>query len=216
MLRYLASVLVVAAALGIAGCTSDNRTDPAPATTTSTPNEPTTTISPPNTPSKTSRPTAPPPVTDPVDVRPFHDHPCAALTAAQQKQIGFRQYDPVDPEATNSDSSNCVWLEKPNPGTDGGYGYRLTISVAGDPLAEAYSESNPHGGVDWDMFEPRQIRGLPSVVRSLTTPDHQCSVVVGTGNGQGIEINGTIPAGDPSLCDRFVTAAEWLADAARR
>lgn len=53
------------------------------------------------------------------------------------------------------------------------------------------------------------------MVRSLTAPDGRCSVVVGTGRGQGIEVDGSITAGDPTLCERFTTAAEWIIDAAR-
>jgi hypothetical protein len=51
-----------------------------------------------------------------------------------------------------------------------------------DPLAKAYAESNPDG-YDWTVFEERQIRGLPAVVRSLSTSDDECEMIVGTGNG---------------------------------
>lgn len=130
-------------------------------------------------------------------------------------KIGFRTYDPIDPEGANSQYSSCRWIEKPKAGTDNGYGYRMAVYMSGDPLAKAYAEANDPDG-SWDVFEARQVRGLPAVVRSLTTKEDQCSVVVGTGNGQGIELNGTITADDPTLCDRFVKAAEWVVDAARR
>jgi hypothetical protein len=214
MLRRIAPVIAVVALI-IAGCTSEDNPNPGATTTTTTQAAPTTTAKP-STTSETSRPTNAPPVTDPVDLRRFHEHPCAALTRAQQQEIGFRKYDPVEPEGANTQFGTCVWLEEPKAGTDDGYGYRLTVSMSGDPLAGAYAESNPHEGVNWVVFEPRQIRGFPAVVRSLTRPDDQCSVVVGTGNGQGIEVDGTITADDPTLCDRFVTAAEWVVDAVRK
>lgn len=212
MLRRLIPVLAMVALAG-SGCTGDPAPAPTPPTTP-TPTTTTTTSTSPST-TETPRPTIAPPVTEPVDLRPLREHACAVLTRAQQRQIGFRQYDQVAPEGANSQYSSCRWLEKPKAGTNNGYGYRIGIYLSGDPLAEAYADSNARDGYDWDSFEARQIGGLPAVVRSLLTPDDDCSVVVGTGNGQGIEINGTVDPSDPTLCDRFVKAAEWIVDKAR-
>lgn len=193
----------------ISGCTGDNDAGAPPGSTGTSPG---TTTPPPGT-SQEPRPTSAPEVTDPIDLRSFHATPCATLTPEQQQQVGFHQYDPVDHESSNSQFGVCVWRHNPQPATDANYGYRLMLNVSGDPLAEAYAASNDRG--TWTVFEPRQIRGLPAVVRSLSTPDDQCEVIVGTGNGQGITISGTIAASDPGLCDRFTTAAEWVIDAVR-
>lgn len=210
MLRRIAPVLLVTT-LAIAACTTDDHPAPPgtrdPATTTTGHSTPTTT-------GETPRPTAAPPVTKPVDLRPLRDHPCAALTQAQQNTIGFRPYEPSDHEAVNSAFSNCRWLQKSGPNNDIDHGYHVWL-WSSDPLAKAYAEANDPAG-SWAVFEPREIRGLPAVVRSLGTPDEQCSVVVGTGNGQGIEVDGVTSTADPTLCERFTTAAEWIVDAARK
>lgn len=220
MSRAILPVIAVAAALTITGCTGDDHADPRPTTTTATTtNEPETTTSPPTTSTTTPRPTVAPPVTEPVDLRSLYDHPCAVLTPAQRRQIGFRTFDPVEPEGVNSKFSTCIWKKEPKAGTDDGYGYTLTLFVSGDPLARAYAESNKHDEYkqfDWATFEPRQLDGLPAVVRSLVSPDDECGVVVGTGHGHGIEISGVVAHKDRTLCDRMVAAAEWVVDAARR
>jgi hypothetical protein len=195
--------------VAITGCTGDNG---AGATPSSTRAPSSTTTSPPAS-SQQPRPASAPEVTDPIDLRSSYTRPCATLTPSQQRQVGFHQYDPVDHESHNSQFGVCVWRHNPRPATEANYGYRLMLHVSGDPLAEAYAASNDRD--IWPVFEPRQIRGLPAVVRSLSTPDDQCEVIVGTGNGQGITISGTITASDPALCDRFTTAAEWVINAAR-
>ena len=209
MLRRLTPVIALAA-LVASGCTG--APDPASATKTAT----ATATTAPTTISASARPTVAPPVSDPVDLRRFHDHPCAALTPAQQKQLGFQKFDPVDHEGAGPTTGSCVWTEKPKTGTDDGYGYRLTLTMSGDPLAEAYADSGHQEGYRWEVFEMREVRGLPAVLRSLSTPDDQCSIVVSTGRGQGIEVDGTITADDPTLSDRFAKAAGWIIDAARR
>jgi Protein of unknown function (DUF3558) len=194
--------ILVAVVVAIGGCTGDNGADAAPSSTGASSS---TTTSPPD-----RRPTNAPEVTDPIDLHPFYAKPCATLTAEQQRQVGFNHYDPVDHESSNRQFAVCVWRHNPQPATGANYGYRLMLHVSGDPLAEAYGASGT-----WSVFEPRQVRGLPAIVRSLSTPDDQCEVIVGTGNGQGITISGTIAASDPTLCDRFTTAAEWVIDAVR-
>lgn len=199
--------LLAALAVAVGGCTGDVGAERPPSSTVAG----TTTSRPAS--SEVSRPTIPPAVTEPVDLRSFHAKPCATLTAEQQREVGFHQYDPVDHESSNSQFGVCVWRDNPEPATDANYGYRLMLHISGDPLAEAYAAGDDRAM--WSVFEPRQVRGLPAVVRSLSTTDDQCEVVVGTGNGQGITISGTIAASDPTLCDRFTTAAEWVIDAVR-
>jgi hypothetical protein len=199
---------LAATVVAITGCTGDNGAGATPSTGASS----STATSPPAS-SQDIRSTSAPEVTDPVDLRSFYTKPCATLTPRQQRQVGFYQYDPVDHESHNSQFGVCVWRHNPQPATDANYGYRLMLHVSGDPLAEAYATSDDRD--TWSVFEPRQIRDLPAVVRSLSTPDDQCEVIVGTGNGQGITISGTITASDPTLCERFTTAAERVISAAR-
>jgi hypothetical protein len=67
------------------------------------------------------------------------------------------------------------------------------------------------------LFEPRQIRGLPAVTRAFSTAGDHCEVIVDAGNGQGISLAGSLTAAlDPKLCDRLVTATEWVVDTIRR
>jgi uncharacterized protein DUF3558 len=201
MLRRATLVLAIAI-LAVSGCSSSEPATTAPSTTTSAQKA-------------NGRPTAPPAVATPVDLGSLRRTPCAALTSAQQKQIGFQAVEPGDHEGTTADTGFCVWQRKPESGKDDGYGYRLTLSISGDQLAKVYAEASDPDG-HWTEFEPREIGDLPAVVGSVTTPENQCDVVVGAGNGQGIEINGTIVPDDPTLCDRFVQAAEWIVAAARR
>jgi Protein of unknown function (DUF3558) len=210
LLPVLAATLAI-----IAGCTNDNGTSQTPNSTGATPSMTTSsTATSPPTSGLEPRPTKTPEVVDPVDLRAFRSKPCATLTPEQQRQVGFLHYDPVDHEGSNDSFGVCVWRHNPKPATPNNYGYRLMLHVSGDPLAEAYAASNDRSV--WQVFEPRRIRGLPAVVRSLSTPEDQCEVIVGTGNGQGITINGTIIRSDPTLCDRFTTATEWIIDTIRK
>lgn len=210
LVPVLAAVLVA-----IVGCTSDNGTSQAPNSTGATPSTatPSTATSSPTS-SLEPRPTIAPEVADPVDLRPFHTKSCATLTPEQQRQVGFLRRDLVEHEASNDLFGVCLWRHNPKPATPDNYAYRLILHISGDPLAEAYADSNDRYA--WRVFEPRRIRGLPAVVRSFSTPDDQCELIIGTGNGQGITINGTIIRTDPTLCDRFTTAAEWVIDTVRQ
>jgi len=135
------------------------------------------------------------------------------LTSAQQNRIGLR---PLVDETTTELAGFCEWEHRSGSGTEQ-YAYEIRLNMSGDLLAEAYRESNEpnHGDPKWVVFETRDIRGLPAVIRSLSTLDDHCEVIVGTGNGQSVEISGVIGTADPTMHDRLVTAAEWVVDAAR-
>jgi Protein of unknown function (DUF3558) len=205
--------IIALLALTVSGCAGGDHAEPPLPTTGTTSTPRTTTTTSPATTTQTSRPTAPPPVTDPIDLRRFYNDPCAALTPSQQNEISFRPYQPVDHEASNREFSNCRWRQERGPKSQADYGYQLWLYWSGDPLADAYSKDNQ---ANWEVFEPQRIRGLPAVVTSVGTVDEDCRVFVGTGHGQGIEIDGFTAARMPNLRDRLVTAAEWVLDAARK
>jgi hypothetical protein len=55
------------------------------------------------------------------------------------------------------------------------------------------------------------------MLRRIAPVGDHCEVIVDVGNGQGIAITGSLTTEpDPELCDRLVTSAEWVVDAARR
>lgn len=211
MNRHLGWLFMTAAALSLTSCTGGDpphtTTDstgrpPAPATTT------TTTVAEP------TRPTEAPPVADPVDLRPFHSRACDTLTTIQQSQLGFP---PLVGNKANKVFGSCEWEQRDSAGNLRA-AYWVRLYIVKDPLAAAYRDSNDFiqpGEPTWEIFEPRQVRGLPAVARSIT-PGGDCDLIVGTGNGQGMEL-GASDGGldDPTMCDRLTTAAEWAIDTVR-
>jgi hypothetical protein len=200
MRKTALGVLALATAI-LTGCSSDNDVAPTPPATT----EPTT--------SEIPRPTAAPPIETPVDLTPYRRPTCALLTAAQVTELG------LPPQTLNGgtpESGICSWST-----TEGGHDlYTLDLLLTGDPLSEAYRRSNDRldsGKRVSELFEIRTIGGLPAVVTSMRDPSTFCAVIVGTGAGQGISITASISFNDPDpeLCDRMVTAAEWVIEAAR-
>jgi hypothetical protein len=176
MLRPTA--LAVAVALAVAGCTGD----PTPTTATSPP-----------TTSSTSRPPGVPPVADPIDLRPFYKHPCATLTATQQDQLSLR---PRVREWAGDRTGMCKWARED---ANHDYMYLLQLDIGSDMLTEAYEGRDarqPGGGPIWELFEPREIHGLPAVKRSFSTLSDQCEVIVDVGNSQSIAISGNL-SGNP-------------------
>jgi Protein of unknown function (DUF3558) len=194
-------VVVVAAAMMITGCTGDDRADPAPTTTVTTTGT-------------TSRPPGIPAVADPMDLRPFYLHPCATLTTTQQNQLELR---PRVRESAGDWAGMCNWARDD---ADHDYNYLLVLDLRSDRLVDAYQRRDarePGGGPIWELFEPREVRGFPAVTRSFSTHGDHCEVIVDTGNGHSIAISGSLRSElDPGLCDRLVTAAEWVVDALRR
>lgn len=182
MLRRL--VMMLAAAVLLAGCGGD------PAPTTAPPTKGTEQAA--STTEPAERPTEAPAATDPVDLSPGYRHPCATLTGAQQNRLGFR---PAPEERFDESVGTCNWAKK----------YVLQLFPRSDPLADAYQDSN---NSKWAVFEPRDIHGVPAVVR---TTDKSCEVVVGVSRGQGVVISG-----DKVVCDRLVTAAGLVVDTLRR
>ncbi len=222
-MRRRAIPILAVAAFALSGCTGGDRAGPTPTATSTTSASPTatsttsSTTTPPPATSHQPRPTEAPPATDPIDLRPFYAHPCATLTAAQRDQLGFH---PLVSESTEGSHGMCIWGQGPGPDNGARYGYRLRLHIHPDLLAQAYKDSNAldyHGNPQAATFEPRQIRGLPAVAQSPNPPDsfRYCEVVVGTGNGQGIALVGDAKDTDPALCDRLVTALEWVIDALR-
>jgi len=201
MPRHARWGLFVVAAVALSACTAE----PSPPPDTTPPETSAT--------SETARPTGPPPVAAPVDLGALGGHACAVLSGAQQAELGMRV-------APTEAGETCVWDQSERaPGSGDQFGYVLGVDLAGDPLAEAYRRGDDRTGAGqdytWALFEPRSVRELPAVVRSLVDPAGQCEVVVGTGNGQGISVKGVVAPTDPDLCDRLVSAAELVVDAAR-
>lgn len=93
--------------------------------------------------------------------------------------------------------------------------YTLRVYVGGDPLAKAYQDNGPK---EWSAFEEHTARGLPAVTQVAGGGASFCRVVVGAGNDQGIAITGSLGLGleDPTLCQRLLTAVEWVVDAVRK
>jgi hypothetical protein len=145
------------------------------------------------------------------------------LSDQQQTDLGLRPtpYENIPPsESTRDGYGSCLWADPPGPHAGASYGYTIRILLTGDPLAEAYLDSNSTDPVysepSWPVFITRTIRDLPAVVRTRTELTFACEIVIGTGNGQGLAIKGVHTPDDPSLCDRMVAMAELVVDAARR
>lgn len=203
--RLFLVFLTVAVTTALSGCTEsgDDTTLPTtPSTTTST------TVPP------TPRPTEAPQVAAPLDLSPHRRHSCALLSTSQESQLGF----PTDDvsEGATLEEGICQWST-----TEGRTDlYTLHIYLTEDPLGDAYQRSNDRldsGKRVWEPFEIRTIGGLPAVVKVMGDPSTYCEVVVGTGAGQGIRMVASISHDDPDpeLCDRVVTAGEWVIEAAR-
>ena len=187
MLRRLLPVL--ATILLLAGCSGDPAPTPPPAEDTSP-------VA--STPQSPQRPTEAPAAADPVDLSAGYRHPCATLTDAQQKQLGFR---PAPEERADESVGTCNWAKK----------YVLRLHPHADPLADAYRDSNSQ---QWKVFEPREVHGVPAVVRAAAAGAGPCEVVVGVSRGQGVVITGN--KADAKLCDRLVQAAGFVVDTLRR
>lgn len=195
-MRRRALAMLAMALTAVTGCTGP--TDPPTPTTTSQPSP------------QKPRPSSAPDVGEPIDLRPYRRHSCALLNAAQLQDLGLP---PQTFEGADAETGVCRW------DADGRYG--LDLYVTGDPLAVAYRDSNlrlDSGEWRWPLFEPQTIRGLPAVTHSTFDPETYCEVVVSTGNGQGIDISGSVleDDADPELCDRLVTAAGLVIDAVQR
>jgi uncharacterized protein DUF3558 len=177
-------VPLVAFTLLLAGCSGD----PAPAPAKETPSATSSAAESPK------RPTEAPAIAQPLDMGPGARHACDTLTAAQQKQLGFRQ--------GTENGGKCGWAN----------GYALQLRVDSDVLADAYAKSNDP---EWGVFEPREVHGQPAVVRAAGTDGDSCEVVVGMAPGQGVVLTGKTKP-DPKLCDRLVTAAGLVVETLSR
>jgi uncharacterized protein DUF3558 len=190
MLRRLVPVVAIVLLLACFGC------DPAPTTPPPAKDTRPAASTAESTTESAQRPTAPPPVADPVDLSAGYRHPCATLTDAQQGRLGFR---PVPEERADESVGTCNWAKK----------YVLRLYPHTDALADAYRDS---GEPKWARFEPRDVHGVPAVVRAAG--NGSCEVVIGVSRGQGVVVTGN--AGDAKLCDRLVTAAGFVVDTLRR
>jgi hypothetical protein len=200
-MRRTIYVLALATAV-LSACTGNNDVAPTPPVTT----EPTTT-------SETPRPTVAPPIEAPVDLSPYHRQTCALLTPEQTAEL---RLPPQDSNGATNETGHCGWNTVPG----GDAIYALTVFITGDPLGEAYQRSNDRflsGKRVWEPFEIRTIGGLPAVVKVMGDPSTYCEVIVGAGGDQGILLTASVrpELAYPKLCDRLVTAAEWVIDAAR-
>lgn len=210
-------VVLALCAVALVGCTTTDSSPPATTTiTTTTATAPTTTTAPRTTSqAPTPRPTVAPQVAEPLDLESLRDHPCTVLSAQQLAELGL--YAPPK-GAVNDEFGTCAWVRNEIEPT--GYGYRLTINVTGDHLGAAYRDSNqtlgaPNHYQRYAVFEPRTISGFPAVVSTATDLATTCEVVVGTGNGQAIVMEGTVRPTNPDLCLSVVTAVEWVIEVAR-
>ncbi|HEY0449570.1 DUF3558 family protein [Actinophytocola sp.] len=197
-------VLILVTAVSMASCTGTDA-PPTPSTTSTTTTE------------STLRPSVPPEAAQPVDLRPHRLQPCALLSKDQVTELDLP---PQTSEGANTESGICEWFTNQSaPGRTETYLFRLEIILSGDPLAEVYRESNDLNATTkdliWQVFEERTIRGLPAALRSRFDPAASCEVVVGAGSTQGISMSASTGGSDPELCQRMVTAAEWVVDAAR-
>jgi hypothetical protein len=145
------------------------------------------------------------------------------LDDQQQADLGLRPapYENIPPQETTDDGFGmCAWSDPPGAHAGASYGYSIRILLTGDPLAEAYQDSNSTDTVysepSWPVFITRTIRDLPAVVRTRTELKFACEIVIGAGNGQGLAIKGVHTPDDPSLCERMVAMAELVVDAARK
>jgi len=192
-------VLALAAAV-LSGCTGNGEVAPT-LTTGPTPT------------SETPRPTVAPPIEVPVDLTPYHRQPCALLTPEQTAEL---RLPPERINGANGETGLCEWDTVPG----GDAIYSLTVFMTGDPLGEVYRRSNDRldsGKLVSELFEIRTIEALPAVVTTMRDSSTYCAVTVGTGGDQGVLLTASVrpELSDPELCDRMVTAAEWVIDAAR-
>jgi hypothetical protein len=205
--------LVIAAAATLSGCGETENPPPPPST------GPTTTSS------GTPVPSVPPSVSAPVDLTPYARHPCTALTVQQVTDLGIPSEEikevPTYEDGKRGEHWLCEWTwdDRPPELQSRRDTYWLTVYVTGDPLAKAYQDNNSRRGEKNSMrkFEEHTVRGLPAVARFNGEGEHACAVVVGTGNGQGLELVANRgPVRDvPSFCPRLIAAAELIVDAAR-
>jgi hypothetical protein len=154
-----------------------------------------------------------PPIEAPIDLTPHHRQTCALLTPEQTAEL---RLPPQAIDGASPDTGLCEWNTVPA----GDAIYALTVFMTGDPLGDAYQRSNDRldsGKRVSELFEIRTIGGLPAVVTGMSDPSTFCTVTVGTGGNQGILLTAAVrhKLADPELCNRMVTAAEWVIEAAR-
>jgi hypothetical protein len=171
----------------------------------------TTTVSPP--------PSVPPPVSDPVDLGPYSRNPCPLLNAQQLTELEIPEEHIESPEQETG-AWYCMW-SKNSDQESALVIYTVTVYMTGDPLSEAYRENRSRHDKNerqWPVFDAHTVRGLPAVTKVVGDPETQCQVIVGAGNGQGVKVFGHLGLGigNPDLCQRLVTAAEWVVDAVRK
>ncbi|NUT97160.1 MAG: DUF3558 domain-containing protein [Saccharothrix sp.] len=189
MNRILRSVLVVgAAALALAACTSKDGGTPTPASTTGGGSTTTTKSS-----AKPSGPGA-------LNLEKFTSDPCKILTPANLSALGGT-FDP----AAREDSPNgpgCGWV-----GTDvtKDSSYRIVLVVKGATL-ETYRESSK----TLKVFREATVAGYPAVSYDTASGTKDCTTVIGTSDKDAVLVQANIAPNDKANAGKPCDASEKL------
>ncbi|GAA4884666.1 DUF3558 domain-containing protein [Actinomycetospora straminea] len=124
----------------------------------------------------------------PRDVRPLSADPCAAITAAQLRALGF---EPAGERVTlPTGEASCEWR-----GPAGSPYTNVGVATARDILVDTYRVRQ------FSIFRPTTIDDLPAVVEQTNATSISCNVTVGTAQNQGFLViyDGTFkPDGQPN------------------
>lgn len=122
-------------------------------------------------------PDSPPPVEDPLDIRPFAgERACELLTAEQLEPLGYTEPGLLFPFAEPFEG--CQWSTDEADTLD-------VLPVADrDVLADVYAEDR----TGFEVFEPFEVAGYPGIQRRRSDLSALCEVTVATAVGQGVQI----------------------------
>lgn len=160
----------------------------------------------PSKPSSTSKPapvpSTPPPVTDPLNIRPFADRPCALLTKQQRTNLGFTDPEQEPQDRPIDDPTECyIRSNESSPSKQ--------IFVRPFPKTDKLAQEYARGRSKSEVFEPSEIVGMPAIQRERYDDWGLCLITVGLAKNQGLEIEssqGSTPA--PEACRLAIDAAE--------
>lgn len=187
MNRILRSALVVgAAALALAACTSTGG-NPTPASTTAGGGTTSTT----KTSAKPSGPAA-------LDIQKFAKDPCSILAAGDLTAFG--KFDTPKAESDGPNGPSCAWDGKDVLEDSS---YQVVLVVKGATL-ESFREANKSRKV----FREATVAGYPAVSYDTASGTLDCNTAIGTSDKEAVLIQATVGDGDKAFAGKPCDAAE--------
>ncbi|MEU5257641.1 DUF3558 domain-containing protein [Amycolatopsis sp. NPDC021455] len=172
--------MVLAAAILVAGCSTDVTGHATPSTDAATSANP------------GGDGLGVPKVAQPIDTARYEKQPCAALTAGQLSQLGITTQ--PKPDLANKLGPSCEW----NAFDQAGFTIGATLLTVGSSLAKVYKQ---HDQGQWPFFKPvADVSGYPGVLLDSldAQPKGKCQLVVAVRDDLVYSVQGDL---DPDSTD---------------